>query len=123
MAFINYNYISNKKPIADSRKLTALLEMDITVEELKDRLDKGETFNFLDVREEYEYDEENLGAKLIPLGELPDRLDEISDWKDQEVVVHCRSGARSGRAKAFMESQGFSNVRNVTGGILAYNQL
>jgi ribosome assembly protein YihI (activator of Der GTPase) len=65
MAFINYNYISNvaesqkllskhKKPIADSRKLTALLEMDITVEELKDRLDKGETFNFLDVREEYE---------------------------------------------------------------------
>lgn len=97
--------------------------MDITVEELKNRLDKGETFNFLDVREEYEYDEENLGAKLIPLGELPDRLGEIADWKDQEVVVHCRSGARSGKAKAFMESQDFINVRNVTGGILAYHQL
>ena len=97
--------------------------MDITVEELKDRLDKGETFNFLDVREEYEYDEQNLGAKLIPLGELPDRMAEILDWKDQEIVVHCRSGARSGRAKSFMESQGFTNVRNVTGGILAYNQL
>jgi rhodanese-related sulfurtransferase len=97
--------------------------MDITVEELKDRLDKGETFNFLDVREEYEYDEDNLGAKLIPLGELPDRLEEILDWKDQEVVVHCRSGARSGKAKAFMESQGFTNVRNVLGGIVAYNQL
>ncbi|MDZ7898676.1 MAG: rhodanese-like domain-containing protein [Arcicella sp.] len=97
--------------------------MDITVQELKERLDKGETFNFLDVREEYEFEEENLGAKLIPLGELPDRLEEISDWKEQEVVVHCRSGARSGRAKAFMESQGFTNVRNVTGGIMAYNQL
>jgi rhodanese-related sulfurtransferase len=97
--------------------------MDITVEELKERLDKGENFNFLDVREEYEFDEDNLGAKLIPLGELPDRLDEISDWKNEEVVVHCRSGARSGRAKAFMESQGFTNVRNVTGGIMAYNQL
>lgn len=97
--------------------------MDITVQELKERLDKGETFNFLDVREDYEYEEENLGAKLIPLGELPDRIEEISDWKNEEVIVHCRSGARSGRAKAFMEGQGFTNVRNVLGGILAYNQL
>ncbi len=97
--------------------------MDITVEELKERLDKGENLNFLDVREEYEYEEQNLGAKLIPLGELPDRMDEIESWKDSEVIVHCRSGARSGKAKAFMESQGFTNVRNVTGGLLAYNQL
>lgn len=97
--------------------------MDITVQELKERLDKGETFNFLDVREDYEYEEENLGAKLIPLGELPDRIEEISDWKNEEVIVHCRSGARSGRAKAFMEGQGFTNVRNVLGGIMAYNQL
>ncbi|MEY4539777.1 MAG: hypothetical protein RLZZ306_1534 [Bacteroidota bacterium] len=97
--------------------------MDITVTELKERLDKGEDLNFLDVREEYEYDEQNLGAKLIPLGELPDRIEELEDWKDREVIVHCRSGARSGRAKAFMESQGFMNVRNVTGGILAYNEL
>lgn len=97
--------------------------MDITVQELKERLDKGETFNFLDVREDYEYEEENLGAKLIPLGELPDRIEEISDWKNEEVIVHCRSGARSGRAKSFMEGQGFTNVRNVLGGIMAYNQL
>jgi rhodanese-related sulfurtransferase len=48
--------------------------MDITVEELKQRLDAGEEFNFLDVREEYEYEEDNLGALLIPVGELPDRL-------------------------------------------------
>jgi rhodanese-related sulfurtransferase len=98
-------------------------KMDITVEELKERLDKGEKLNFLDVREDYEYEEQNLGAKLIPLGELPDRMDEITDWKNSEVIVHCRSGARSGRAKAFMESQGFTNVRNVLGGILAYNDL
>lgn len=97
--------------------------MDINVEELKAKLDKGETFNFLDVREEYEYEEQNLGAKLIPLGELPDRLDEIEAWKDEEVIVHCRSGARSGKAKAFLTAQGFSNVRNVLGGILAFNEL
>ncbi len=97
--------------------------MDISVEELKEKLDKGETFNFLDVREEYEYEEQNLGAKLIPLGELPDRLDEIEAWKDEEVIVHCRSGARSGKAKAFLTAQGFSNVRNVLGGILAFNEL
>jgi rhodanese-related sulfurtransferase len=100
-----------------------LKKMDITVTELKERLDKGENLNFLDVREEYEYDEENLGAKLIPLGELPDRIEELEDWKNSEVIVHCRSGARSARAKSFMESQGFTNVRNVLGGILAYNQL
>ena len=97
--------------------------MDITVEELKERLDKGEDLNFLDVREEYEYEEQNLGAKLIPLGELPDRFEEIADWKNREVIVHCRSGARSDRARSFMESQGFTNVRNVLGGIVAYNKL
>jgi rhodanese-related sulfurtransferase len=96
---------------------------DITVEVLKERLDSGEKFNFLDVREDYEYEEQNLGAKLIPLGELPDRIGEIEDWKDTELVVHCRSGARSGRAKDFLESQGFTKVRNVLGGILAYNEL
>lgn len=97
--------------------------MDITVEELKERLDKGEDLNFLDVREEYEYDEQNLGATLIPLGELPDRIEELEDWKNNEVIVHCRSGARSGKAKSFMESRGFTNVRNVLGGIVAYDKL
>ena len=94
--------------------------MDITIEELKERLDKGENLNLIDVREEYEFDEFNIGAKLIPLGELPDRLEEIEAWKDQEILVHCRSGARSGRAKEYLESEGFSNVRNVLGGMLAW---
>ncbi|MHA8075719.1 rhodanese-like domain-containing protein [Aquirufa sp. TARAVU-A1A] len=94
--------------------------MDITIEELKERLDKGENLNLIDVREEYEFDEFNIGAKLIPLGELPDRLEEIEAWKDQEVLVHCRSGARSGRAKEYLASEGFTNVRNVLGGMLAW---
>jgi rhodanese-related sulfurtransferase len=94
--------------------------MDITIEELKERFDKGENLNLIDVREEYEFDEFNIGAKLIPLGELPDRLEEIEAWKDQEVLVHCRSGARSGRAKEYLASEGFTNVRNVLGGMLAW---
>ncbi|MFN8355242.1 MAG: rhodanese-like domain-containing protein [Spirosomataceae bacterium] len=97
--------------------------MDITVLELKERLASGETFNFLDVRREDEYEDQNLGAKLIPLHELPDRVDEIEDWKDQEVVVMCRSGNRSGQAQRFLESEGFINVRNVIGGMLAWNEL
>jgi rhodanese-related sulfurtransferase len=96
---------------------------DITVSELKNRLDKGEKFHFLDVREEWEYEEDNLGAENIPLGELPHRLSELEQYKDEEIVVHCRSGARSGNAKKFMESKGFSQVRNVLGGILAYRSI
>lgn len=97
--------------------------MDITVEELKERLEKGEDLHFYDVREEHEYEEDNLGAILIPLGELPDHLDELEALKDEEIIIHCRSGARSGRAVSYLESQGFSNVRNVVGGILAYREL
>jgi rhodanese-related sulfurtransferase len=96
---------------------------DITVNELKERLEKGEKFHFLDVREEWEYEEDNLNAENIPLGELPHRLAELEEFKHEEIVVHCRSGARSGNAKKFMESKGFTKVRNVLGGILAYRAL
>ena len=96
---------------------------DITCEEVKSRLDKSEKFNFIDVREEWEYEEQNIGAKLIPLGELPDRLSEIEQMKDEEVIVHCRSDFRSGQAKKFLNNQGFSNVRNMLGGIIAYAEL
>lgn len=97
--------------------------MDITVHELKERLDAGEDLNLIDVREEYEYDEQNLGGRLIPLGELPDRIDELDDLKNQEIIVQCRSGNRSGKAQAFLESQGFTHVRNLTGGMLAWNAM
>lgn len=96
---------------------------DITVSEVKSRIDGGEKFNFIDVREEWEHDEANLGAQLIPLGELPTRLSEIEHLKNEEVVVHCKSGGRSGQAKKFLNSQGFTNVRNMLGGILAYHEL
>lgn len=96
---------------------------DISVKELKSRLDKSEKFVFIDVREEWEHEEDNLGAQNIPLGELPHRLNELEKYKDEEIVVHCRSGARSGNAKKFLEGKGFTKVRNVLGGILAYREL
>ena len=94
---------------------------DITVEELKERLSNGETPVIIDVREDWEYQESNIaGAKNIPLGALPQQLEDLEDLKNQEVIVHCKSGARSATAKAFMQQQGFSNVRNLLGGITAF---
>jgi rhodanese-related sulfurtransferase len=93
---------------------------DISIDELKARMDQGEALHIVDVREEHEFDEFNIGAQLIPLGELADRLDEIEDLKESELIVHCRSGARSGRAKEYLESEGFNKVRNLIGGMLAW---
>lgn len=95
---------------------------DITVQQLKARQAANEPLNILDVREEWEYEEDNMGAKLIPLGDIPARIEEIADWKDQELIVHCKSGGRSGRAKKYLESQGFTKVRNMLGGMLAYRE-
>ncbi len=94
--------------------------MDITVEELKEKLDKKEDFIFIDVREPHEYQEFNLGAKLIPLGNIGSVLGEYADHKEDEIVVHCRSGARSGVARDFLQQNGFKNVRNLVGGVLAW---
>ncbi|MCB0640168.1 MAG: rhodanese-like domain-containing protein [Phaeodactylibacter sp.] len=93
--------------------------MDITVEELKTKLDNEEDFVFIDVREPHEFNEFNLGARLIPLASLMEALPELmASHKDEEIVVHCRSGNRSGLAKQIMEQVGFSNVRNLLGGVL-----
>ena len=94
------------------------MSTDISVVELKKRLDAGETINLIDVRELYEYDEFNLGGDLIPLGTLPGKLEDLEDLKNEEVIVHCRSGARSGTAKMFLTQSGFTNVRNLLGGVL-----
>ena len=94
--------------------------MDISVEELKERIEKGENLNLIDVREKWEFDEANIGAKLIPLQTLPNKLSELEPLKEQEVIIHCRSGKRSDNAKKFLEQNGFKNVRNVLGGIEAY---
>jgi adenylyltransferase/sulfurtransferase len=94
---------------------------EISVQELKKMQDEGENFQFIDVREPYEYEEANMGAELIPLGDIPESVDKIK--RDQKVVVHCRSGKRSADAIRFLE-QGhqFDNLYNLKGGILAYQQ-
>ena len=95
--------------------------MDITVTELKKRMDAGDkSFVLIDVRETYEYEEFNIGTRLIPLGTLPEALNELAENKDAEIVLHCRSGARSGQAAAFMMANGFTNVRNLEGGMVAW---
>jgi rhodanese-related sulfurtransferase len=91
---------------------------DITVVELKEKLDNKEEFMFIDVREPFEYEEFNLGAKLIPLGSLLGALNELEQYRDQEIVIHCRSGVRSGNAKEILSQLGFSKVRNLLGGVL-----
>jgi rhodanese-related sulfurtransferase len=94
--------------------------MDISVTELKKRLDAGEQFVFIDVREPYEYADFNLGAQLIPLGDLMNRVWELEEHKDAEIILHCKSGGRSGMAKQMLMANGFTNVRNTEGGVLAW---
>ena len=96
----------------------------ITVEELKKRLDAGEQLNIIDVREPHEYAEYNMGARLIPLGNiLSMQTDELEDYKTEELIVHCRSGPRSAQACLFLETMGYSNCKNLEGGILAWREL
>ncbi|GAA4755798.1 rhodanese-like domain-containing protein [Flavisolibacter ginsenosidimutans] len=96
---------------------------NITVDELKERIDRGEKINLIDCREPHEYEEANLGGRLIPLGKFQTmQLDEIEDLKDEEVIVHCRSGKRSMMACQILDQMGFSDTTNVEGGILAWQE-
>lgn len=90
----------------------------IHVEDLKQRLDAKDDVVVLDVREAHEYQICNIGGHLIPLNDLPKRVSELDPHK--ETVVHCRSGARSAKAVEFLQTQGFKNVKNLAGGILAW---
>ncbi|HEY1898016.1 MAG TPA: molybdopterin-synthase adenylyltransferase MoeB [Terracidiphilus sp.] len=91
----------------------------ITVKELKRRIDAGEDVQLIDVREPYEYQIAQIGGKLIPQNDVPQRLAEIE--REREVVVHCRSGARSQRIAEFLKQSGYPRVANVAGGILAWS--
>ena len=94
---------------------------EITVTQLKERLDSGETPFILDVRRREEHEFVNIGGKLIQLDYLPDQLDELEVHKDEEIIVYCRSGARSGRAVQFLQSKGYEQAINLKGGILAWS--
>ncbi len=91
---------------------------EMQVEELKQKLDAGEDIFVLDVREPHEYQICNIGGHLIPLGDLPKRVNELDS--SREIVAHCRSGMRSAKAVDFLKQAGFKKVRNLAGGILAW---
>ncbi len=93
---------------------------EITVKELKELKDNGADFQLIDVREPYEADIAEIGGELVPLGSVPENVDKFS--KDKQVVVHCRSGKRSGDAIAWLEANhGFENLYNLVGGVLAWS--
>lgn len=90
-----------------------------TVAELKQMMDDKVDFQLIDVREPHEFEIANLKGELIPMNEVPEHLDKIS--KDKPVIIHCRSGARSGRICQYLESEhGYTNLYNLKGGILAW---
>jgi rhodanese-related sulfurtransferase len=96
---------------------------NISVEELEARMDAGEKLNLIDCREPNEYAEFNIGATLIPLGRFQSmQVDELDELKDEEVIIHCRSGNRSGQACLLLDAMGFKNTYNVTGGMLAWQE-
>jgi len=96
----------------------------ITAEEIKARLDAGETIHLVDVREPHEHAEFNIGGMLVPLGKVQSmQTEEIEDLKNEEVICYCRSGARSMQACMILEQMGFSNMKNLAGGMLGWKQL
>jgi rhodanese-related sulfurtransferase len=96
---------------------------NITVDELKAKMDRGETIHLIDVREPHEYAEMHMGGQLYPLGKIQTmQVDELEDLKDVEVIIHCRSGHRSMMACMVLDQLGFKNTNNLVGGILAWEQ-
>src|SRR2546421_11038398 len=94
---------------------------EITVTELKSMMDSKEDFQLIDVREPHEFDAANLSGELIPMHDLIHQPERIS--RDKKVVIHCRSGNRSGIVINALEKQyGFDNLYNLKGGILAYSK-
>src|ERR1700743_3941996 len=90
---------------------------EVSVQELKEKMDNGENFQLIDVREDFEYETSNIGGLLIPLGGVLIEADKIS--KDKPVVIMCRSGKRSAAAIMQLEQKGYTNLYNLQGGILA----
>ncbi len=95
----------------------------ISSTELKNKLDSNEPVNLVDVREPAEHTEFNIGGKLLPLGNILSMMtDDIDDLKNEEVICYCRSGNRSMQACLMLETFGFKNVKNLTGGMLEWQE-
>ena len=93
---------------------------EVTVKELKKLIDEGADFQLIDVREPNEFDFAHINGELIPLGTVPQNVEKFS--KNKRVIVHCRSGKRSGDAIHYLEkNHGFDNLYNLVGGILAWS--
>ena len=110
--------VAQNKAVADAPLVDGIPQ--ITVQELKRRLDAHEDVFVLDVREPHEVQIVNIGAPLIPLGQLANRVGELTPQKGREIVVHCKSGGRSQKAALILKSAGFTHVENLAGGILAW---
>jgi rhodanese-related sulfurtransferase len=96
---------------------------NISVDEVKRRLDAGEKINLIDVREPQENADFNIGGQLVPLGYIQTmQVDDIENLKDEEVILYCRSGNRSGQACLILDTLGFTNTKNLAGGMLAWQE-
>ena len=94
---------------------------NITPLEVKERLDAGEALHLVDVREPEETAEYNIGGIALPLGDIQNmEIESIADLKEKEVICYCRSGKRSATAALFLEQNGFTDVKNLTGGMLEW---
>jgi rhodanese-related sulfurtransferase len=95
----------------------------VTVEELNAKLAEGENIHLVDVREQHERADFNIGGLHLPFGNIQTmQIEELEDWKNEPIYVYCRSGNRSGQACLILETAGFSNLINVTGGMLAWQE-
>ncbi len=97
--------------------------MNITPQELKNKMEQGEEVVLIDVREPYEHDEFNIGGELIPIGSLTSAIPTLEHEKNAPIVVYCRSGNRSMMGQHLLKVAGFSNVLNLDGGMLAWQEM
>ena len=96
---------------------------NISVEEVKSRMEAGETLHLVDVRRPEENADFNIGGLVLPLEKIQNlEYDDIEDWKDEEIIFYCRTGNRSTQACLFLEMTGFSNVKNLAGGMVEWKE-
>jgi adenylyltransferase/sulfurtransferase len=116
---IDYEQFCGIAPAAKEESAVKNGIPQISVKELKRRMDAGEDLFILDVREPFEYQIANIGGKLMPQNDVPRRLAEID--RDREIIVQCKSGGRSQRIAEFLKQAGYAKVSNLAGGILAWS--